>query len=213
VKLVEIRARFYGSYIPVPQVEQEKRGATLQEKQKKIWIYVPIPEHMPYARTKFQRFTSNPPLSPFKKLIVSTPRLLRCLYPMSLAKAVPDGLKDRECKKTTSRKRPPISYVPEKDCVQETVSAYKDNHLKTQIGKGMELRVPIWHSGTHEAFLIHVGLAREAIEKKGYFKAYEENNEVYVELRGKIKSAKAQLATLEESAIGEAGTSKKSKKT
>jgi hypothetical protein len=30
-------------------------------------------------------------------------------------------------------------------------------------------------------------------------------------LRGKIKSAKAQLATLDESAIGEAGTSKKSK--
>ncbi len=77
----------------------------------------------------------------------------------------------------------------------------------------MELRVPIWHSGTREAFLIHVGSAREAIKKKEYFKAYEENNEAYVELHGKIKSAKAQLATLDESAIGEAGTSKKSKKT
>lgn len=132
---------------------------------------------------------------------------------MSLAKAVPDGLKDRECENTALRECPPIPYVPEKDCVQETVSAYKDNHLKTQIGEGMELRVPIWHSGTCEAFLIHVGSAREAIEKKGYFKAYEENNEAYVELRGKIKSAKAQLATLDESAIGEAGTSKKSKKT
>ena len=58
-----------------------------------------------------------------------------------------------------------------------------------------------------------MGSAREAIEKKGSFKAYEENNEAYVELRGKIKSAKAQLATLDESAIGEAGTSRKSKKT
>ena len=105
---------------------------------------------------------------------------------MSLAKAVPDGLKDRECEKTPLRKCPPIPYVPEKDCVQETVSAYKDNHLKTQISEGMELRVPIWHSGTHEAFLIHVGSAQEAIKKKGYFKAYEENNEAYVELRGKI---------------------------
>ena len=64
-----------------------------------------------------------------------------------------------------------------------------------------------------KAFLIHVRLAQEAIKKKGYFKAYEENNEAYVELHGKIKSAKAQLATLEESAIGEAGPSKKSKKT
>jgi hypothetical protein len=34
-----------------------------------------------------------------------------------------------------------------------------------------------------------------------------------VELCGKIKSGKAQLATLDESAIGEARTSKKSKKT
>ncbi len=35
---------------------------------------------------------------------------------------------------------------PKKDCVQETGSAYKDNHLKTQICEGMELWVPIWHS-------------------------------------------------------------------
>ncbi len=90
---------------------------------------------------------------------------------------------------------------------------HKDNHLKTQISEGMELRVPIWHSGTCKAFLIHVGPAWEAIEKQGYFKAYKENNEAYVELRGKIKSAKAQLATLDESTIGEDGTSKKSKKT
>ncbi len=45
------------------------------------------------------------------------------------------------------------------------VSAYKENHLKNQIGKGMELRVPIWHSGMREAFLIHVELAQEAIKK------------------------------------------------
>ena len=64
-----------------------------------------------------------------------------------------------------------------------------------------------------KAFLIHVRLAQEAIKKKGYFKAYKENNEAYVELCGKIKSAKAQLAMLDESAIREAGTSKKSKKT
>ena len=58
-----------------------------------------------------------------------------------------------------------------------------------------------------------MGSAQEAIKKKEYFKAYEENNEAYVELCGKTKSAKAQLAMLDESAIGEAGTSKKSKKT
>jgi hypothetical protein len=47
----------------------------------------------------------------------------------------------------------------------------------------------------------------------GYLKAHEENNEAYMELCGKIKSAKAQLATLDKSAIREAGTFKKSKKT
>ncbi len=49
--------------------------------------------------------------------------------------------------------------------------------------------------------------------KKGYFKALEKNTEAYVELCGKIKSAKAQLlAKLDESTGGEVGTSKKSKK-
>jgi hypothetical protein len=50
------------------------------------------------------------------------------------------------------------------------------------------------------------------IKKKGHFKAFKENTKAYVELRGKIKSAKAQLAKLDESTGGEVGTSKKSKK-
>ncbi len=62
---------------------------------------------------------------------------------------------------------PSIPYGPEKDSVQETVSSFKEAHLKRLINSGTELRVPIWHSGTREAFLIHVGSAREAIEKKG----------------------------------------------
>jgi hypothetical protein len=78
---------------------------------------------------------------------------------MSLAKAAPDGLKDCKCKKMALRKRPPIPYVPEKDRVQETVSSYKNKHLKTLIKEGTKLRVPIWHSGMREAFLIHVGSA------------------------------------------------------
>jgi hypothetical protein len=61
---------------------------------------------------------------------------------------------------------PLIPYVPEKNSVQETVSSYKDNYLRKLIKEGKELRVPIWHSGTREAFLIHVGSTQEAIEKK-----------------------------------------------
>ncbi len=83
---------------------------------------------------------------------------------MSLVKAAPEGLKDHECKRITLvRKHPLIPYVPKKDSVQETVSAHKAVSLKTQIGEGTELRVSIWHSGTREAFLMHVGSAMDAI--------------------------------------------------
>ncbi len=58
---------------------------------------------------------------------------------MSLVKAAPDGLKDCKCKKMALRKRSPIPYVLEKDSVQEMVSSYKDNHLKTLIKEGTEL--------------------------------------------------------------------------
>ena len=102
---------------------------------------------------------------------------------MSLAKVAPDGLKDCECEKMALRKRPPIPYVPEKDSVQETVSSFKEAHLKTLINSGMELRVPIWHSGTCETFLIHVGSAREAIKKKGYFKSFEDHSETHRQSR------------------------------
>jgi hypothetical protein len=58
---------------------------------------------------------------------------------MSLAKVGPDGLKDRKCKKMTFYERPPIPYVPEKNSVQETVSSFKEAHLKTLIKEGKEL--------------------------------------------------------------------------
>jgi hypothetical protein len=73
--------------------------------------------HVPYGRTKFQRFTSDPPLSSFKKLVVSTLRLLHNLHTMNLVKAVPDGLKDLECEKMALHKCPLIPNVPKKDLV------------------------------------------------------------------------------------------------
>jgi hypothetical protein len=77
------------------------------------------------------------------------------------------------------------------------VSVFKDNHLKTQIGKDMELRVPIWHSGMHEAFLINVGSTHEATKKKGYFNAYDKASEAHQEYCSAMKQAKAQLAKLD----------------
>jgi hypothetical protein len=84
------------------------------------------------TRTKSQQFASNPPLSSFKKMIVLTPRLQPNLHMMSPLKAVPEGLKDCECKRITLRKHPLVPYVPEKNSTQETVSALKnDQSLKT----------------------------------------------------------------------------------
>jgi hypothetical protein len=114
--------------------------------------------------------------------------------------------------------RPPIPYVPEKDSVQDTVSSFKDNHLKMLINEGTELRVPIWHSGTREAFLIHMGSAQEAIEKKGYFKSYKEFSGTFANKRKKIKELRDQLTELKEASetsaetLGQTGTSRKSNK-
>ena len=72
--------------------------------------------------------------------------------------------------------------MPEKDPIQETVSALKnDRSLKTTIWVDAELRLPIWHCGMRKAFLMHVSSALDAIEKQGTFKAYKEAHEAYVE--------------------------------
>ena len=88
------------------------------------------------------------------------------------------------------RERPPIPYVPKKDSVQEMVSSFKDNHLKTLINEGTKLRVPIWHSGMCKAFLIQVGSAWEAIKKKRYFKSYKEYSGTFADKRDKVKQLK-----------------------
>ena len=74
---------------------------------------------------------------------------------MSLTKAVPEGLKDQECKKGSRAKRPPIPYVPVVDPVQDVVNA-KDHPMKIKLPDKTEIQVPIWHSGMPEVFLIHV---------------------------------------------------------
>jgi hypothetical protein len=94
---------------------------------------------------------------------------------MSLAKAIPDNLKDRECKRTTLHKCHPVSYVPKKDIVQEMVSAMNnDRSLKNMIGEGTELPLSIWQTGMRKALLMHMGSTLDVIKKQGHFKAYKE---------------------------------------
>ena len=63
-----------------------------------------------------------------------------------------------------------------------------------------------------------MGSAREAIEKKGYFKSFEEYSETYTDKREKIKEVKDQLTALKEASetsaetSGQTGTSRKSNK-
>jgi hypothetical protein len=114
---------------------------------------------------------------------------------MSLAKAVPEGIRDKECKRFALRERPPVPS--EKDPVQEMVSALKsDQSLKTTIREDAELRLLIWHCGTHEAFLMHMSTALGAIKNQGTFKAYKEAQEACEEQCKVAKQAKAALAIL-----------------
>ncbi len=87
--------------------------------------------------------------------------------------------------------------MQEKDPVQETVSALKsDQSPKTTIGEDAEFCIPIWHTGTRKAFLMHVSTALNAIKKQGTFKAYKEAVKAYVEQCKAVKQAKAALALL-----------------
>jgi hypothetical protein len=113
---------------------------------------------------------------------------------MLIAKAVPEGIKDRECERFALREGPPVPYVPEKDPVQESVSLLKsDQSLKMTIGADSELRLPIWHCGMREAFLMHVSSALNAMEKWGTFKAYKEAHEAYVEQQDAAKELKVNM--------------------
>jgi hypothetical protein len=113
---------------------------------------------------------------------------------MSLAKAVPKGIKDQECKRFALQERPPLLYVPEKDSFQETVSLLKSNQsLKTTIGADAGLRLPIWHCRTREAFLMHVSSALDAIGKRGTFKVYKEAHEAYEEQQEAAKETNVNM--------------------
>jgi hypothetical protein len=137
---------------------------------------------------------------------------------MSIARAVPVGIKDRECKRFALQERPPVPCMPGKDPVQETVSLLKsDQSLKTTIGADAELRLPIRHCGTREAFLMHVSSALNAIEKQGTFKAYKEAHEAYVVQYNVAKQPKADMSlfttsTIEGKKANEKGTEKASDK-
>ncbi len=93
---------------------------------------------------------------------------------MSTNKSVPEGLKNQECKKGNRKKRPPIPYVPIVNVVQEAISKGKEYTYKIKLPDKTEFSVPIWDTGTQEAFLIHVQQAKSACKRKGLFQDYKD---------------------------------------
>jgi hypothetical protein len=131
---------------------------------------------------------------------------------MSLAKVVPDGLRNRECKRTAPREHPPVPYVPEKDEVQEAVSTMKGLQTKTSIREDTTFNFSMWNSGTEEAMLMHVTATLDTIKKRGHFEAYKEAQVLYVAKKEVVKQAKAGLSLLDGASKGSEKSKKSSEK-
>ena len=58
--------------------------------------------------------------------------------------------------------------------VQEAVAKGKEYSYKIKLPNKTEFSVPIWDTGTQEAFLIHVQQGESACNRKGLFKDYED---------------------------------------
>ena len=114
---------------------------------------------------------------------------------MSTNKAVPEGLKNQECEKGNRKKRPPIPYVPVVDEVQEAVSKGKDFSYKIKLPDKTEFSVPIWDTGTQEAFLIHVQQAKSACKRKGLFQDYEDAIQAETKSLEQIRSLRKAFAS------------------
>jgi len=93
------------------------------------------------------------PKSFFKTLFVGTP-LRRALKIIKMSKAVPEGLKPQECECGSSRVKPPIPYIPEKDDLQEAVES--STSIKLTLPTKVELQVSVWSCGTPEKFIVHI---------------------------------------------------------
>jgi hypothetical protein len=77
---------------------------------------------LPTRKSNFLRFVTQALRSNFKKLIVTSPALLRGLHQMSILKTVPEGLKPPECERIKLRELLPVPYVPLKDEVQDEMA-------------------------------------------------------------------------------------------
>ncbi len=140
------------------------------------------------------------PLSKFKELVVTSPKLLRGLHSMSMLKTVPEGLKARECKRIKVREPLPVPYVPVKDEVQDEVARMQSMKIKTMLEKDTMLNFAVWQeNGTREAFLMHVTAVLNAIKKRGHLDDYKKAARQYEKAKEAMETARAGLLLLQES--------------
>ncbi len=122
---------------------------------------------------------------------------------MRTSKAVPKGLKNQECEKGNQKKHPPIPYVPIVDEVQDAVAKGKEYSYKIKLPNKTKFSVPIWDTGTQEAFLIHMQQAKSTCKRKGLFQDYDDAIEAESEAADDAKNFREAIAN---------ATSPKSKK-
>jgi hypothetical protein len=152
------------------------------------------------------------PLSKFKELIVTSPKLLRGLHSMSMLKMVPEGLKARECERIKLREPPPVPYVPVKDEVQDEVARMQSMEIKTTLEKVTMLNFAVWQeNGTREAFLMHVTAVLDAIKKRGHLDDYKKAVGQYEKAKEAVETARAGLLLLQESVRKASKEKKKTK--
>jgi len=125
------------------------------------------------SSTPYQKFIEGPAKSFFKSLFLGT-KLGQALRIMSASKSVPEGLKNQECEKGNRKKRPPISYVPVVNEVQEAIAKGKEYSYKIKLPDKTKFSVPIWDTGTQGAFLIHVQQTKSPCKRKGLFQDYDD---------------------------------------
>ena len=87
------------------------------------------------------------------------------------SKAIPNGLKDHECKKGMPN-RPPIPYVPDMDKVQEIVQECCKQYFKIKLEDKTKFSIAIWDAGTNKVFLNHILSALNTYDSQGYFDSY-----------------------------------------
>ena len=78
--------------------------------------------------------------------------------------------------------------MPVVDEVQEAISKGKDFSYKIKLPNKTKFSVPIWDTGTQEAFLIHVQQAKSACKRKGLFQDYDDAIEAEMKAVEQAKS-------------------------